>query len=111
MNQDLIISLDNIGLTYMKMDDNDNAFACQKEALRQWEALKKSKITHFYSISLNNLAQTFKRKSDYDVAYFLIRYSYYIFLQLYGSKNPHVTQAMSNLNFFETEALKAYSNT
>eukprot|EP00825_Cyclidium_porcatum_P005714 TRINITY_DN12801_c0_g1_i4.p1 TRINITY_DN12801_c0_g1~~TRINITY_DN12801_c0_g1_i4.p1 ORF type:complete len:243 (-),score=50.39 TRINITY_DN12801_c0_g1_i4:118-846(-) len=94
----------------MKMDEHMNAFAYQKEALKLWEQLRKSKITHFYGISLNNLAQTYKKRQDYDVAYFLIRYSYYIFLQLYGNKNPHSNQAYQNLQFFETEALKSCSN-
>ena len=73
LHHDILISIDGIGLTYMKLSEYDKALKYQRKALKEWEKLKGSKKTQNYAISLNNISQTYKKKGEYEKAFYLMR--------------------------------------
>ena len=62
-HQDVLVSLDGIGIMHMKKLDYDKAMDYQKINLSLWNEIKTSSVSQNYAISLNNLSQTYKRKS------------------------------------------------
>ena len=63
LHPDILISIDGIGLTMMKLQEYEKAIKYQKNTLQLWEELKENKRNNQnYAISLNNLSQTLSVK-------------------------------------------------
>ena len=111
LHPDILISIDGIGLTMMKLQEYEKAIKYQKKTLQLWEELKENKRNNQnYAISLNNLSQTLKRKGELDKAFFLMKISYEILKSIMSDQNQTVQNAKFNFHLTKTEALKRHGN-
>ena len=71
LHPDILISIDGIGLTMMKLQEYEKAIKYQKNTLPLWEELKENKRNNQnYAISLNNLSQTLSVKVSWTKLFF-----------------------------------------